>query len=1016
MRPLRFSTVILTLVLVLLAASSATLLTPAYLGSEKALQHQTMLAYERDQRALSSLLNAQFKNIQQISQELSSIQELRRALTANDTATLSRILSDLLASNSGQHIDAMVIEDKDGPIVPATNFSLLGLELPFESLSKQYSVLNNWTSTQVERDDNTYHLLRLTLPVVDEDTGEVMGELHSFVLLNNNYWIINNLQQLFGSQSISLSHDGEILDGLESEPGQLAQLRAPSLIPNGVLTAGSNILRDHYLRIGHSNYYSVRSLLPNSAYQSLQAAYTSDLGFAALIVMILGVTVLLAILYLIRSALLHLTRYAEQVPESGSPQAFSGGRFQEFIRVGTAVERMLLRIRDRDKRLASIIDNSPDLIFIKDLEHRYQLVNKRLASVLNLTPEQLSGSQPQDAIADHRLGALVQAQDSKVLSDIRPVQYEMTVSGPQGPSSYLVSKFPILDDQGQPYAIGGIATDITAIKQTQDQLQLAHQVFAETAEAIVVLDSQQRPLTSNRAFTDMSGFAEQDSGAAVRRFLASRPEILTQLSRTRRWQGECLLPRSDDSTLPVLTSATRLTADNGQYRDVLLLTDITELKSAEQRLERLALYDSLTGLPNRSLFYQRLEKALSDTLAPHFVAVMFIDLDRFKSINDTYGHNLGDQLLQQVSDRLRACLSVKDTVARLGGDEFTVVLREIETPDQVEQIAHRILAALHEPYDLGDIRCFSSGSIGIALSNRDGPDADTLTRNADLAMYQAKSQGRNVIQFFDRDMDALTQQRHHYEDGLHKALTNQELFVQYQPRFDIQGEQVLGAEALLRWRHSEYGLVAPDEFIPVAEESDLIVDIGRFVLLEACQQAAAWRQGGLDIPVAVNLSPRQLRDRNLLQDIKYSLEQSGLPPELLELEITENQVMENIDHYIHTLNQIRSMGVKLSVDDFGTGYSSLVYLKKLPIDTVKIDRSFIMDVPGDIDDENLIQAIIRMSHSLRLRVVAEGVETREQQQFLQALGCDEIQGFLLGRPGSVEQLKRLARQPEVKAG
>ena len=1008
MQKVRFSTVILLLVLALLAASSAILLTPAFLGSEKALQHEIRLAYERDQRALNSLIEARFKNIQQISQEVIEARELRWALNANNPEMISRVIDNLLTGDNGQHIDAIVIESNQGVPTVGTNSSLLGVQLPLEKISQHYAPSAIWNSVNVEADGEFYSVLRLTLQVVDERFGEVIGKMHTFVLLNDNYWIIGQLQGLFGSQAISLSLGGQLLDELEGAPEQLHNLHAAGVISKGVLTTENSILREHSLQVGSSERYSVRTLLPNNAYFALRDAYVSNLSYAALLVMVLGIVTMLVIQYLTRSSLSYLTQYAEQVPESGSPQPFRGGRFKEFVRVGNAVEKMLLRIRDRDKHLSSIIDHSPGLIFIKDMDQRYQLVNTRLAELFNLTPSQMIGKRDQWVLSDELMASVLKS-DQQLLKSHHPTQYEMKIETDKGLCTFLVSKFPIFCDKGTLESIGGIATDITAIKQVEDQLRLAQQVFAETGEAIIVLDQEQSVLTSNRAFMEMGGVDECDIPVAAHRFLAAYPDILHQLHQAHRWQGECTLECGDGSSLPVLVSATLLSSMEGENRYVILFRDITNLKIAEQRLQRLALYDNLTGLPNRSLFNQQLEKVLNrDTQL--ITAVLFIDLDRFKSINDTYGHSVGDQLLLQVADRLRTCVNLKDSVSRLGGDEFTVILRDIPDRSQVEPIARRITTTLRKPYDLGPIRCFTSASIGVAIAGKDGEDVETLTRHADLAMYQAKAQGRDIIQFFDQAINARHQQRHQYEEDLRKAVDNNELFVVYQPRFDITGQHMRGAEALVRWCHPVHGAVSPGEFIPIAEASNLIVQLGRFVLFEACKQAAAWNADGYQLGVSVNLSPRQLHERDLVKDISRALGETGLPPHLLELEITETHVMENIDQFLPLLNEIREMGVTLAVDDFGTGYSSLMYLKKLPVDIVKIDRSFIMDVPGDTDDENLVRAIISMSHSLRLRVVAEGVETEEQQQFLCNLGCDQLQGFLFGRPDSVTQLKALAAQ------
>jgi diguanylate cyclase (GGDEF)-like protein len=445
---------------------------------------------------------------------------------------------------------------------------------------------------------------------------------------------------------------------------------------------------------------------------------------------------------------------------------------------------------------------------------------------------------------------------------------------------------------------------------------------------------------------------------------------------------------------------------------MLLFSDISSLKVAEQDLERLAWHDALTGLANRSLFTLELDEALQGEAS---IAVLFIDLDRFKDVNDRYGHSIGDELLRQAAQRLSACVQARDTVARFGGDEFCVLLRGISQEGPARAIAQRIITALSEPYELVVARCFSSASVGVTLAGRHGCASESLLRKADQAMYEAKARGRQQAVFFETAIDECHQARLRLETGLRQALPGGELRVHYQPRYDIAGGQIVGAEALLRWHSPVHGEVSPAIFIPLAEHSELIVELGRFVLAEACREAAAWARGGMGVPVSVNLSPRQLNAAELIRDIRDALRQSGLPPELLELEITETHVMDHIDRVLPVLHQIRAMGVRLAIDDFGTGHSSLTYLKRLPVELLKIDRSFLVDVPGDGDDEILLAAIIDMAHALGFRVLAEGVESEAQRRFLAGQGCDELQGFLLGRPQAAEQL-RAALEDSEQAG
>ncbi|GGB92698.1 hypothetical protein GCM10011352_18450 [Marinobacterium zhoushanense] len=1003
---MRFSTSILSLVLLLLAAAAATLVAPAYLGSERALQHEIRLGYERDQRALNGLLQSQFSYIEQIIGELSRITSLKTALQRDDFEQVSHIIDRFLASNGGQQVDALVVENSAGDKYVGSSASLLSLSLPLEQLSERYVAPGVWSSLDARVDATDYALLRLSLPVTSEEDGEVVGLLHCFVLLNDNFWIINRLQQLFGSEAIYLSEGATILDKLVYNSDMKMDEKSHAPLSDGLNMRGDSIVREHRFQIDQSKNYNVRSVLPNNAYRDLQQAYVSHLSYALLLVAILGVLTMLAIRKLTRGALSHLTLYAEQVPETGTPRPFTGAQFQEFARVGSAVERMLLRIRERDKLLSSIVDNAPDVIFIKGLDRRYQLVSKQFADTLAVPATKVLGALDEDLLAGEVLRR-AQETDMQVLESGQPLQFESIFGEGSESKTFLVSKFPIFDDYGEATSIGCIAADITAMKRVQQELDLAHQVVAATKEAIIVLDERKGVLTANRAFQAMCGSDEQGSQAVLDRFMFAHPQVRDHLYGRDAWQGECALSRADGESLPVLVSISHLPNTDGVKRSAILFSDISNLKMAERKLEQLALYDALTGLPNRSQFYQRLDKQLAHS--PNHTAILFIDIDNFKVINDTHGHSQGDALLRQVADRLRTCVQAKDTVARLGGDEFTVILAEVGDRAQAERIAKRILHVLHEPYELDSTHCFSSASIGIALGVESGKNSETLLNNADLAMYEAKMNGRNAVYFFDPDINARHQRRHLLEEGLREAIAGAQLFLQYQPRFDICAKQVLAAEALVRWNHPKQGVISPGEFIPIAEESELIVEIGRFVLNEACCEAAALYRDGYEILISVNLSPRQLRDRDLLRDIHDALSRYDLPPRLLEFEITETYVMENIEQFIPILTQIRELGVRLAVDDFGTGYSSLMYLKKLPVNTVKIDHSFIHDVPGDVDDENLVRAIISMSHNLRLRVVAEGVETAEQLQFLRELHCDEIQGFLLGRPGSTDQLRRLSR-------
>jgi diguanylate cyclase (GGDEF)-like protein/PAS domain S-box-containing protein len=485
-----------------------------------------------------------------------------------------------------------------------------------------------------------------------------------------------------------------------------------------------------------------------------------------------------------------------------------------------------------------------------------------------------------------------------------------------------------------------------------------------------------------------------------------------------------LLP---DGTTRVLYVHGQVERDE-EGRPVLMigtLQDVTDRRRAEERIRALAYYDTLTGLPNRQLFNEQLQFSLGSAQRHNrMVAVVFLDIDRFKRINDTHGHSAGDEVLKQVAERLREGVrdydaivrhaqdSVGTTLARLGGDEFIFSFSDLQRAEDAAKAANRLLKLLDPPVAVGDSEIFITASLGIALAPADGSDIETLIKNAESAMYVAKSDGGNGVRFYDNSMNASAFKRLSLENSLRRALERHEFELHYQPQVNIESGQVIGAEALIRWRHPDIGMVSPAEFIPVAEESGLIAAIGDWVMREACRQNRAWQEAGLpDLRVAVNLSARQFRQEQLLREVEAVLRDARLDPKYLELEITEGAVMQHAAESIKTLHAMKEMGLHIAVDDFGTGYSSLSYLRRFPIDLLKIDRSFINEVVQNPDDAAITSTIIAMARSLRLAIVAEGVETVEQLEFLKRNGCQVVQGYLFSKPLPAAAFVALLQKP-----
>ncbi len=552
-------------------------------------------------------------------------------------------------------------------------------------------------------------------------------------------------------------------------------------------------------------------------------------------------------------------------------------------------------------------------------------------------------------------------------------------------------------------------TPINRLKYMEQRLELWAKVFEASSESIMITDHKRRILTVNHAFCRSTAYELDELLGLLPNFLGSDhhpkgfyAEIWQAAELRGFWQGEMWLQRKTGESFPTWTLLNAVRNGKGEITHYIAASlDISERKANEQRISYLAQHDVLTDLPNRALCLDRLGMALQNAeRLKRNVAVLFIDLDRFKNINDSLGHHIGDCLLRSVAQCLQQAVRAGDTVSRFAGDEFVVILNSVAELEEISQIVDkRLMPLLRQPHDVEGAELHISCSIGIAVYPQDGADIDTLLRNADTAMYQAKALGRNKAEFFTMDMDRRARERMVIENDLRVALERQEFQLFYQPRVACDSGELLGAEALIRWQHPEQGLISPARFIPIAEECGLIVQIGAWVLTEACRQLASWREQGFkDIVVSVNISAPQLREPGLLDILASALHMHQLNPALIELELTESQLMAHVTSTIELLHAIKKLGVSLSIDDFGTGYSSLNYLHRFPIDKLKIDQSFVSDMLEDPNDLAITKAIIGLGHTLGLRVVAEGVENKAEVATLSAAGCDELQGYFFGKP------------------
>jgi len=580
------------------------------------------------------------------------------------------------------------------------------------------------------------------------------------------------------------------------------------------------------------------------------------------------------------------------------------------------------------------------------------------------------------------------------------------------------------DAHGVAVKMLGTIQDVTEYKVTDEKIRIAATAF-ESQEGMVITDVAGTILQVNKAYCAITGYTEAEVVGnnprmmqSGRQNVDSYKQMWSSILHNGFWEGEVWNKRKNGEVYPehlIITAVKDVAGKTTHY--VGTLTDITLSREAADEIKHLAYYDLLTRLPNRRLLHDRLKHALiASTRSGRHGALLFIDLDDFKTLNDTLGHAIGDMLLVQVGQRVESCVREGDTVARLGGDEFVVMLEElsensIEAAVQTKAIANKILSLLNQPYLLAHHECHSTPSIGAILFMGHQQGSEELLKHADIAMYQAKKGGRNRLCFFDHSMQEAVTARAALEADLRRALDRHQFQLYYQIQTDGSSTP-LGAEALIRWRHSKRGLVNPVDFIPLAEESGLIIPIGEWVLDTACAQLSLWQQAIMtrDLVISVNVSARQFRQDNFAETLKSMLQRHAVKPSLLKLELTESMLLENVDELIDKMHTLKEIGVRFSLDDFGTGYSSLQYLKRLPLNQLKIDRSFVDEIATDSNDKAIVRTIIAMAHGLSLDVIAEGVETREQLELLMENGCTSFQGYLFGRPVPVEEFEALIKQ------
>ncbi|MGH1463316.1 MAG: bifunctional diguanylate cyclase/phosphodiesterase [Neptuniibacter sp.] len=681
--------------------------------------------------------------------------------------------------------------------------------------------------------------------------------------------------------------------------------------------------------------------------------------------------------------------------------------------------RSTLKLLERqEKRFRDLITCSSDFIWEVDENLIYTFSTSSAEGTLGYLPSEMIGKKPFDFMPKEEAENVANAFKPFFENRESFTGLENKIIGKDGKLVHIeTSGVPIFNEQGEFKGYRGIDTDISERKNRELELSLSATVLDTASEAVMVTDSNNQIIKINRAFSKITGYSEEEVLAKTPSLLKSgyHDEMFYQnlhssLESNGKWQGEIWNKRKNDDIYPQWLSITKMDHDQDEHQGfVSVFSDITVRKEHEEKIEYQANFDALTGLANRNLMEDRFRMAMHHAeREDKKVALLFIDLDRFKQINDSLGHFVGDKLLKEVAHRIANHIRRSDTAARLGGDEFAVIIPEITSVVEVDAIVRKLISSISMPFNLDPNELYISASIGVTLYPNDGAGIKELLRNADNAMYKAKENGRDTYQFYTQEMHEESQRRHELENELHKAVLNEDFTLHYQPIVDSVSRKPIGCEALLRWSSDSLGDVSPAEFIPLAEETGLIETIGTWVLNEACDQFSKLPVGFPDdFFVSINVSSYQFQAGRFLSRVKDALNKTQLLPHNLVIEITERLMLTEDNLVLSQLEAIRELGVRLSIDDFGTGYSSLSYLNRYPMSSLKIDRSFIIDLDTNVRNQALVKAIIAMSESLGMSTVAEGIEEPEQAEFLQKNNCSSLQGFMFSKPKPFKDLANL---------
>jgi len=1015
-RAVSLTTLVLALVLAPLIILSTIQVSLFYFSSKETLQAEVQRSFLHSNNTAQLLTQNKLDFLAHLITDQTQAPGLVNAVKNKDTSAIQEALNMWFEGDAGQYFELLTLHDESGDILADLSPPLVNSNLLHTNINCNISVIGQpkWRIVQARENDKNLAALLYQVPIIGTDTGRIQGVLCAGILLNDNLTFLRDIKTASSASAAALLVDGQILSsdtfGLKTD--QLDLTDVSTLPSQGEISEqGVYFLsRSTLLPKSFAGRISLVTALPNTGYQNLRRQYQQGT------LIVLGLTIVFISLatWIFRSIALppltDLLNFTNRVRRKDATTPFKNGSVSEYNHLGKTLQLMVHELQHSKQHLEFLLNDIPVGLVLVDEQKNMHFRNKRFIELFGYTQDDAltldewrQKAYPNDAYRAWVIETWTDAVKRSVRegAEIPPMEYDVTCKNGQ----VRTIEFSGITFDGQFLAT---LIDLTERKQAEESLYLYANAFEHSGEAMLITDRDNHIQVANPAFYTLSGYTAADTIGKNPRFLAAGrtppetyQEMWAALKEFGFWQGE-IWDRDKTGTIHPKWAAISVIRDQdgALTHYIASYTDISERKAAEERIYRLAHHDPLTGLLNRFSLESRLEQSIMTARREdQKVAVMFIDLDRFKLINDSLGHHIGDQMLIEVAARLKKCVRESDIVARQGGDEFVVVITGMEDSSTTSTVASKISRNLAAPYTIEGNDLYSTPSIGISLYPVDGIDTDELMKHADTAMYHAKDLGRNNYQFFSAAMSEEAQDRLDMERDLATALSEGQFELYYQPQISTASGEVCSVEALIRWNHPTRGQISPMKFIPISEESGLIEPLGSWVLDEACRQLAEWKgQGILTIRVAVNISPHQLRSSSLVAQVESVLQTHGLTGSDLELEVTETAAMDDPKMAVEQLQALRKLGVSLAIDDFGTGYSSLSYLKILPIQVLKLDRSFVADIGTGSDDDAISAATMAMARNLKLKVVAEGVETALQSEFLASHGCDYLQGYRFGKP------------------